>query len=165
MYSNIKFLNHQIYKLFILGVAILIAACADDIEKLKLSEDEKVRIFQLQNPFGENHVSLAVPGEAQQIRLGLKECSLYRANVTQGVVTEWVAENALRVFYPMWSVCTQESLKLDGQYISLHFCKTPLGAGGGCAAGGGNFRSLNGKNWQLLGANGKWGKFVKGNDK
>ena len=157
---TIQFLALHISKFLVLGSAFLMAACADDIEKLKLSDDEKVRILQLQNPFGPNYVKFASPGEEQQVLLGLKDCNVYRAKLKLGVVTEWVPDNTLSVFYPMWSACSKESLKHDGQYISLSFCKTPIGAGGGCAAGGGDFRSTNGKDWQSLSANGKWENFV-----
>jgi hypothetical protein len=139
-----------------LTCVVLIAACADDIEKLKLSEVEKVRILQLQNPFGENYVRFAAPGHGPQVALGLRDCNLYRAKIEQDVVTEWIQEKTLSTFYPLWSACSRESLKQDGQFIKLSFCKTPLGAGGGCAGGGGDFRSLNGTDWQVLEANSKW---------
>ena len=155
-----ELLARQGSKILIFGLVFLAVACTDDIEKLKLSEAEVVRIQQLQNPFGENFARLAIPGEEQKILLGLKDCNVYRAKLKQGVVTEWVSENTLNIFYPMWSACSKESLKLDGEYIKLSFCKTPIGAGGGCAGGGGDFRSANGKDWQLLGSNGKWENFV-----
>ena len=158
--SPVQLLAGQISKILISGLVFLLAACADDIEKLKLSEAEEARIQQLQNPFGENHVRVTVPGEEQQVLLGLKECKVYRAKIKQGMVTQWTQDNTLSVFYPMWSACSKESLKHDGQYINLSFCKTPIGAGGGCAGGGGDFRSINGKDWQLLGTNGKWESFV-----
>ena len=150
----------QVSRIVVLCFAVLITACADDIEKLKLSEEEKVRVLQLQNPFGENYVKFAVTGEAQPVLLGLQQCKVYRAKQELGVVTEWVRETALDTFYPLWSACSQEGLRQDGQYILLSFCKTPLSAGGGCAGGGGSFRSLNGKDWQLKGVNEKWGNFV-----
>ena len=164
MYASIQFSSRQINKIFFFGFAILVAACTDEIEKLKLSEVEEVRVLQLQNPFGENYVRFAVPGEDQQVLLGLKQCNVYRAKLKLGVVTEWVPENTLSVFYPMWSACSRESLKHDGQYVRLSFCKTPIGAGGGCGGGGGDFRSINGKDWQFLGANSKWENFVARNN-
>lgn len=164
MYSFIHLLARLLNKILVFAVAFLIAACTDDIEKLKLSKAEVVRVQELQNPFGENYVRFNVPGEEQQVLLGLKECNVYRAKFTQSVVTEWIPEKTLNVFYPMWSACSRESLKHDGQYVRLSFCKTPIGAGGGCGGGGGDFRSINGKDWQFLGANSKWENFVARNN-
>lgn len=155
-----KWLPLQASNILISGLAFLLMACSDDIEKLKLSEAEEIRMQQLQNPFGENYVRFNIAGQEQPVLLGLKDCNVYRAKLKQGVVTEWTPENTLAVFYPMWSACSRESLKQDRQYISLSFCKTPIGAGGGCAGGGGDFRSINGKDWQLLGATGKWENYI-----
>jgi hypothetical protein len=163
MYLYIHLTAGRLIKIVAFTFAILVAACADDIEKLKLSEVEKVRILQLQNPFGESYVRLAVSGQEQQVALGLKSCNLYRAKLEQGVVTEWVQDNTLSTFYPLWSACSRESLKQDGQYIKVSFCKTPLGAGGGCAGGGGDFRSTNGIDWQALETNNKWKNVVNKN--
>jgi hypothetical protein len=160
MYSYIHLIAVRITKIVAFTFVILGAACKDDIEKLKLSEVEKVRILQLQNPFGENYVRFAVSGQEQQVALGLKGCNLYRAKLEQGVVTEWVQDDTLSTFYPLWSACSRESLKQDGQYIKLSFCKTPFGAGGGCAGGGGDFRSANGIDWQVLETNNKWKNIV-----
>lgn len=164
MHSYTHSIAGLIIKIIALTFVILTAACTDEIEKLKLSEVEKVRVLELQNPFGENYVRFAMPGQEQQVALGLKGCNLYRAKLEQGVVTEWIQENTLSSFYPMWSACSGESLKQDSQYIKLSFCKTPLGAGGGCAGGGGDFRSLNGIDWQVLEANSKWKDVVNKNE-
>lgn len=163
MYPSIHLTAAHITKIVVFTFVILSAACADDIEKLKLSEAEKVRMLQLQNPFGENYVRFAVSGQEQQVALGLKECNLYRAKLELGLVTEWIQENTLATFYPLWSACSRESLKRDGEYIRLSFCKTPMGAGGGCAGGGGDFRSLNGTNWQVLESNSKWKNIINRN--
>ena len=146
----------QLLKILGLMCALLAAAYADDITKLKLSEPEKARIFQLQNPFGELYLRFALQAQEQPVILGLKACQLYRARLEKGLVTEWVEDNALNTFYPWWSACSRESLKQEGPYIRLSFCKTPLGAGGGCAGGGGEFRSINGVEWQKLEGNAKW---------
>jgi hypothetical protein len=163
MHSYTHLIVGQIIKIVAFTFVILAAACTNDIDKLKLSEAEKVHVLQLQNPFGENYVRLTVPGQEQQVALGLKDCNLYRAKLELSVVTEWVQDNTLSTFYPLWSACSRESLKQDGQYIRVSFCKTPLGAGGGCAGGGGDFRSINGIDWQVLEANNKWANIVNKN--
>jgi hypothetical protein len=161
MYSYIQLTSRKLIRLVAFTFILLAAGCADDIEQLTLSEVEKVRILQLQNPFGENYVRFAVPGEKQQVILGLKACKVYRAKLELGVVTEWIQENTLHSFYPLWSACTRESLRQDAQSIRVSFCKTPIG--GGCAGGGGDFRSINGIDWQVLDANDKWKNIVNTN--
>ena len=151
-----KILNILSLTFFMVGVTY-----AADISKLKLSETEKERIFQLQNPFGEHYVRFVVQGQQQPVLLGLKSCQLYSAKQERGIVTDWIEENVLDTFYPWWSACSQESLKQDGLYIRLTFCKTPIGAGGGCAGGGGAFRSINGVDWQKLDFKDKWKDVVK----
>jgi hypothetical protein len=163
VYSYIQLTSRKLTRIIAFSIVLLVAGCANDIEKLGLSEVEKVRILQLQNPFGQNYVRFAVPGEKQEVILGLKECEVYRAKLELGVVTEWIQEKKLHSFYPLWSACSRESLKQDGQFIKVSFCKTPISAGGGCAGGGGDFRSINGRDWQVLDGNDKWKNIVNKN--
>ena len=135
---------------------LLVAGCADDIEKLKLSKEERERILPLQNPFGSNLVRLNASGEDRSVLIGLQDCRVYRAEPEQGVVTEWVRVQEVGGWYPLPSVCSWERVEYDGEYVIIQFCKTPMGAGGGCAGGISPHRSRNGKDWEVYLEKDKW---------
>lgn len=140
----------QFKKVLLLLLALLLAAgCSDDIEKMKLTKEERERILPLQNPFGSNLVRLNPPGEPGAVLIGLKNCNVYRAQPQQGVVTEWVRLPEIDGSYPVPSACSRERVAYDGEYITIEFCKTPIGAGGGCAGGISPHRSRNGKDWEV----------------
>lgn len=132
-----------------------VVGCADDIEKMKLSEEEKQHVLSLQNPFGSDIVRLIPPGEKDPVLLGLRNCTVYRAEPKQGVVTEWIRITKLDGSYPLPSGCSKESINYDGEYVLVSFCKTPIGAGGGCAGGIAPHRSKNGKDWETYAEKGK----------
>lgn len=148
--------------LVLLPVCLLAAGCADDIEKMKLTEEERGRILALQNPFGSNLVRIGDAGEQAQVLIGLKNCKVYRAEPQQGVVTEWVGLPEIDGSYPIPSACSRERIEYDGTYIVVAFCKTPIGAGGGCAGGISPHRSRDGKNWEVQITNGGWKSLGQG---
>jgi hypothetical protein len=134
----------------------MLAGCMDEIEKMKLSEEERSHVLQLQNPFGDNYVRFTVSGEEYPILLGVSACKLYRAKLEQGVVTEWIKIPKLSSFYPTGSACESQSIKYDGKYVMYSYCAMAIGAGGGCAGGAGTFRSINGREWEELDGKNKW---------
>ena len=140
---------------------LLVAACTDNIEKLKLTKEDRERILALQNPFGSNLVRVNTSGKDGPILIGLQDCKVYRAEPEQGVVTEWVHAPEVAEFYPLPSACSRESVEYDGEYVTLKFCKTPMGAGGGCAGGIAPHRSRNGKDWEALTEKGQWNPLDK----
>lgn len=142
--------------LYALLSVLLIAGCTDNIEKLKLSKEDRERILLLQNPFGSNLVQVNTSGKDGPILIGLQDCKVYRAEPEQGVVTEWVHVPEVAEFYPLPSACSRESVEYDGEYVTIKFCKTPMGAGGGCAGGISPHRSRNGKDWEALTEKGQW---------
>jgi hypothetical protein len=142
--------------LFVLLSLLLAAGCADDIEKMKLTKEEKERVLSLQNPFGSNLVRLNASGEDGPVLIGLQDCKVYRAEPEQGVVTEWVRVPEVDGAYPLPSGCSGERVEYDGEYVTIKFCKTPIGAGGGCAGGISPHRSRNGKDWDVYVEKGKW---------
>ena len=142
--------------LLLLLVALFAVGCSDDIEKMKLTEQERGRILPLQNPFGSNLVRLnPSPGDGA-VLIGLKNCTVYRAEPEQGVVTEWVRLPEIDGSYPIPSACDRERIAYDGDYLTVEFCKTPIGAGGGCAGGISPHRTRNGKNWEVQIGDKKW---------
>ena len=140
---------------------VLIAGCTDDIEKMKLTEAERERILILQNPFGSDLVRLNASGENGPTLIGLQHCTVYRAELELGVVTEWVRVPEVDGSYPLPSACSNERVEYDGEYVTINFCKTPIGAGGGCAGGISPHRSRNGRDWEVRVEKGKWKPIAK----
>jgi hypothetical protein len=132
-----------------------LAGCADDIEKMKLTQEEKQHVLALQNPFGNAVVSLSPSDEKGPILIGLKNCTVYRAEPEQGVVTEWVRISQIG-FYLLPTSCFEQRITSDGPYVKIEFCQTPIGAGGGCAGGIDPHRSKNGKDWEVYEGKGRW---------
>ena len=147
--------------LYALLSLFLIAGCTDDIEKLKLTKEERDRILILQNPFESELVRLNASGEDGPILIGLQDCTVYRAEPVLGVVTEWVRVSEVDGSYPLPSACSSESAEYDGEYVTIQFCKTPMGAGGGCAGGISPHRSKNGKDWEVRAEKGQWQRIGK----
>jgi hypothetical protein len=135
---------------------LLLAGCTDNIEKMKLNQEEKARILALQNPFGSNLIRLSAQAEGRPVLIGLQDCKVYRAETESGVVTEWVRVPEVDGSYPLPSSCSGEHLQFDGEYAIVKFCKTPVGAGGGCAGGIDPHRSRNGKDWEVFLGKGGW---------
>lgn len=50
-------------------------------------------------------------------------------------------------FYPWFTTCVEQSMKLDGKHLRVWLSNTAIGAGGG-NIGGGNYRSEDGRNWE-----------------
>jgi hypothetical protein len=142
--------------LYALLSVLLVAGCTDNIEKLKLTKEDKERILLLQNPFGSNLVRVNTSGKDGPVLIGLQDCTVYRAEPEQGVVTEWVHVPEVAEFYPLPSACSRESVEYDGEYVTVKFCKTPMGAGGGCAGDISPHRSRNGKDWEVRTEKGQW---------
>lgn len=137
---------------------LLAVGCSDDIEKMKLTQEERDRVLSLQNPFGTNLVRL---NGSEGVLIGLQDCKVYRAKSEQGVVTEWVRLPEIDRFYPLPSACSGQQLKYDDDYVTIDFCKTPIGAGGGCAGGISPHRSRNGMDWEVYVGNDKWKPITK----
>ena len=142
--------------LYVLLSLLLLAGCTDDIEDMKLTQEEKDRVLALQNPFGTDLVRLDASGAKGPVLIGLQHCTVYRAELELGVVTEWVRLPEVDGFYPLPSACNNERLEYDGEYVTVQFCKTPMGAGGGCAGGISPHRSKNGTDWEVSVDKDKW---------
>jgi hypothetical protein len=156
MYFRIQPLMQNLNRLIILISMLMLAGCMDEIEKIKLSEEDKLRVLQIQNPFGENYVRFSVSGQEYPVVLGVSACKLYRAKLEREVVTEWIKIPKLSSFYPTGSACERQSIKYDGKYVMYSYCAIAIGAGGGCGGGGGDFRSINGRDWERLDDKNKW---------
>jgi len=106
-----------IFTLFIL----LTTGCKDEIEKMELSEKEKTRFLQLQNPFGRNMVRFTPEGEKEAVRLGFWDCAIYRAKTERDVVIGW--EKISRRFGGFYSTChNTRGIDYEEQYARLFSC-------------------------------------------
>jgi hypothetical protein len=151
-------MRHPMKILRALLFLLLLAGCSDDIEKIKLTKEERERILPLQNPFGSNLIRLNPVGEAGPVLIGREGCRVYRAETEQGVVTEWVRVPELRgqEFLSGGSGCERERMDYDGKYLTVEFCRMLIGAGGGCGGGISPHRSRNGKDWEVQVGKDKW---------
>jgi hypothetical protein len=149
-------MKHSQKMLGVLLFLLLGTGCSDDIEKTNLTEEERAKILALQNPFGSNLVRIESSDRDGIVLIGLKDCKVYRAEPEQGVVTEWVRLPEIDGTYPLPSACDRERLEYDGEYVTIEFCKTPMGAGGGCAGGISPHRSRNGKDWEVQVKDNEW---------
>lgn len=50
-------------------------------------------------------------------------------------------------FYPMWTMCVRQSLKVSAGVVTVELGRQAFGAGG-CCASGGVYRSTDGVNWK-----------------
>lgn len=66
----------KINRFIIFISALILAACADDIEKMRLSDEERSRVLELQNPFGDKYIRFSVSGEESPVLLGMNECNI-----------------------------------------------------------------------------------------
>lgn len=156
-----KRMRHPQKTLHVLLSLLLAAGCTDDIEKMTLTKEERERVISLQNPFGSSLVRLDPLGKDGPVLIGLQDCKVYRAEPEQGVVTEWVRVPEVDGAYPLPSGCGGERMEYDGEYVTIEFCKTPIGAGGGCAGGISPHRSRDGKDWEARVGKDKWNPIGK----
>lgn len=138
-----------------------VAGCTDEVEQMKLTAEERQRVLALQNPFGSDLVRIGASGGQEVLLIGLKHCKVYRAEPEQGAVTAWTHVTEIDVAYPLPSACSRERVQYDAEYVTVEFCKTPMGAGGGCAGGISPHRSKNGRDWEVSIGQGQWTPIAK----
>ena len=118
--------------------------------------------FQLakadQDRFAGSLLRVAVPGHDPMI-FGMNDCVVYKAQTAHDDIVGWtivLASDWGESSYPKWMTgCMQQSIKYDGKYVVVEMCARPLGAGGGCAGGGGTYRSRKGnaQGWEIADGN------------
>jgi len=129
----------------LLAIAAL-AACAAHVP-FALSKTDQDR-------FAGRVVQVAVPGHDPMI-FGMNDCIVYKAVTAHEDIVGWnvvLASDWGESSYPKWLTgCTRENIKYDGKYVVVDMCAQAFGAGGGCAGGGGTYRSRTGeaKDWQV----------------
>lgn len=124
----------------------MLAACAQP-KPYALSQRDAER-------FGSRLLRIASPKREPRI-FGLADCVLYKARTANQQIAGWdvvLASDWGQSSYPKWmTVCTSESLRYDGRYVIVDMCAQAIGAGGGCAGGGGTYRSRTGdaQGWEI----------------
>lgn len=122
---------------------------------LELSNDDRAR-------FGDRVLRVPQSGGAPLI-FGLDNCTLYKARIDGDRIAGWnvvLASDWGQSSYPKWLTgCTSQTMHYDGKYVKVSFCAQAFGAGGGCAGGGGTYRSRTGdpQSWQIVSDDG-WQK-------
>jgi hypothetical protein len=116
-----------------------LAACARHVPFALASSD--------QDRFGGDVLRVIVPNHDPMI-FGMNDCIVYKAKTAHDDIVGWdvvLASDWGQSSYPKWMTgCTSQSIKYDGKYIVVDMCAQALGAGGGCAGGGGTYRSRKG---------------------
>jgi hypothetical protein len=129
-----------------LSLAAIVAACAPRVA-FALSKNDQAR-------FQGRVLRVPVQGHDPMI-FGLNDCIVYKAQTAHGDIVGWsvvLASDWGQSSYPKWAtVCTSQHIRYDGKYVVVDFCAQAIGAGGGCAGGGGTYRSRTGdaQGWQI----------------
>jgi hypothetical protein len=137
-------LSHRVA--VVLSIAAILASCAPHVP-FALSKDDQAR-------FQDRVLRVAVPGRDPMI-FGLNDCIAYKAKTAHGDIVGWsvvLASDWGQSSYPKWATaCTSQHIRYDGRYVVVDFCAQAFGAGGGCAGGGGTYRSRTGdaRGWQI----------------
>jgi hypothetical protein len=128
------------------SLAAILASCAAHVP-FALSKGDQDR-------FQGRVLRVPVKGHDPMI-FGLNDCILYKAQTAHDDIVGWsvvLASDWGQSSYPKWAtVCTSQRMKYDGKYVVVDFCAQAIGAGGGCAGGGGTYRSRRGdaQGWQI----------------
>jgi hypothetical protein len=136
----------------VLSLGAVVAGCAAHVP-FALSNDDQAR-FQGR--------VLRIPARGHDPTIfGLDNCIVYKAKTAHDDIVGWsvvLASDWGQSSYPKWmTVCTAQRIRYDGKYVIVDFCAQAIGAGGGCAGGGGTYRSRTGnaQGWQIQ-ANKGW---------
>ena len=78
-------------------------------------------------------------------RFGLLGCDLYQYD--EKVTEKWFKVLKINKSI-LGSSCSYQSFLRVDQYLVVSVCNTPMGAGGGCAAGEAVLRTLDGEQWE-----------------
>jgi hypothetical protein len=130
----------------LLAVGAIAAGCAPHVA-FALSKDDQAR-------FQDGVLRVPVQRHGQMI-FGLNNCIVYKAKTAHDDIVGWsvvLASDWGQSSYPKWAtVCTSEHIRYNGKYVVVDFCAQAIGAGGGCAGGGGTYRSHTGEaqGWQI----------------
>jgi hypothetical protein len=135
----------------LLSVGAIVAGCAPHVA-FALSKEDQAR-------FQDGVLRVPVRGHDPMI-FGLNNCIVYKAQTAHDDILGWsvvLASDWGQSSYPKWAtVCTSEHIRYNGKYVVVDFCAQAIGAGGGCAGGGGTYRSRTGEaqGWQIQTENG-----------
>jgi len=110
---------HLLKRIIPFVLIFLIIGCTDPILDLSLNEDEVAKIAHLQNPF-DSRFKFSVDGNKSFSYIGVHDCDIYKATVTNDVVIAWG-----KVVYSIWpSKCVKHSIEKGEQSSSNYIVVT-----------------------------------------
>lgn len=130
-----------------LFTAFIVSGCSDEVENTRLTEQEKQKIINIQDPFTKPVVKLLPANSEEPLFFGLQDCKVYEAKVIKGVIIEW--DLIIKPdFYPFGHTCTRQKMHLlEGEGLFIETCTQAFGAGGGCITSG-HYRTIDGIHWE-----------------
>ncbi len=126
--------------------ALVAAGCAKPIPyEISAADKAKYAAFA--------RIAPKTAGGAPQI-FAISGCTLYKAVTKDERIVDWrvvlSSDRGQRSSPKGMTACSREALLYDGTYVRVLFCAQPMGAGGGCAGGGGYYRSRDGEHhWEV----------------
>ena len=96
---------------------------------------------------------VGVPSGAENVALQLGDCAVYR--VTRSFFKTKIEKSLSMEFYLGPTICTSQSLTVEGAFAVASLCRQAFGAGGGCARGG-TYRTSDAIHWEKRGNASAW---------
>ncbi len=96
---------------------------------------------------------IVLPSGAENVALQLGDCAVYR--VTRSFFKTKIEKSLSMEFYLGPTICTSQSLTVEGAFAVASLCRQAFGAGGGCARGG-TYRTSDAIHWEKRGNASAW---------
>lgn len=129
--------------LAVAAIAALVTAMGCARKPYAISDGDGAR-------FADRLIVVPVASAAPMI-LGVSDCKVYKAVTKDEQIVDWktVLDANQGASYPRFmTACTHQAIGYKAPYASVELCLQAIGAGGGCAGGGGSYRSRDGERWQ-----------------
>ena len=109
----------------------------------ELTPDQKLARFMKEEGDKGKFFSTTIDG--RPMHFYLKSCKVYLLDLNgDKVKQEKVLEPS---FYPWFTVCAEQEMHVEGEYLRVYLRDVAIGAGGG-NTGGGEYRSKDGRKWE-----------------
>ncbi len=96
---------------------------------------------------------IVLPSGGENGALQLSDCAVYR--VTRSFFKTKIEKSLSLEFYLGPTICTSQSLTIEGAFAVATLCRQAFGAGGGCARGG-TYRTADAIHWEKRGNASAW---------
>lgn len=126
-------------------LAVVLAAIALAAYLLFRTPGDAERLAKLQKEVGPSGIVFRTELNGRPLAFLLLGCKVYLLDLSGRKIRR---EKVLQPgFYPWFTTCIEQTMKLDGKYLRVWLSQTAIGAGGG-NIGGGNYRSEDGRHWE-----------------